>query len=93
MTDTNPLKTGAAFAATVGIGYFVCSLVFWLSPEAAATFMNALFHGLDFRKLQGGESLFRFDSFAYALVGLVGWAFAMGVVYGWISGRLGDSRS
>jgi Cu+-exporting ATPase len=37
--------------------------------------------------------LFRFDSFAYALVDLVGWAFAMGVVYGWISGRLGDSRS
>ncbi len=90
MTSTNPLKTGAALAATVGIGYAVCSLVFWLSPEAAATFMNALFHGLDFRKLQGGESLFRFDSFAYALVGLVGWAFVMGVVYGWFAGRWAD---
>ena len=90
MTIANPLKTGVALAATVGIGYAVCSLVFWLSPESAAAFMNALFHGLDFRKLQGGESLFRFDSFAYALVGLVGWAFVMGVVYGWISSRWAD---
>ena len=92
MTSTNPLKTGAALAATVGIGYAVCTLVFWLSPEAAATFMNGLFHGLDFRKLQGGESLFRFDSFAYALVALVVWAFVLGVVYGWVSGRLGEQN-
>lgn len=92
MTRTNPLKTGAAVAATVGIGYALCTLVFWLWPEGAASFMNALFHGLDFRKLQGGESLFRFDAFAYALVILAGWAFLLGVIYGWLSRRLAPER-
>jgi hypothetical protein len=83
----NPLKSGVAFAATMAIGYAACSVVFWLWPEAAASFMKALFHGLDFRQLQSGPTLFNFGSFAYALVGITIWAFGLGAVFGWLSGR------
>lgn len=82
-----PFCTGGVFAATVGIGYAACTLVFWMFPEAAANFMNALFHGLDFRKLQGGSSLFSFGSFLYAEAILMGWAFALGSLFGWLDSR------
>ena len=68
MKHVNALKTGAAFATTVAVGYALCTVVFSLWPEAAANFMNALFHGLDFRKLQSGATLFSFGSFLYALL-------------------------
>jgi large-conductance mechanosensitive channel len=85
----NPVKTGAALATTVAIGYAACTLVFWLWPEAAASFMNSLFHGLDFRKLQSGPALFNFGSFVYALAGITIWAFGLGALFGWLLGRLG----
>ncbi len=75
--------TGLALAVTVGIGYIACSLVFWLWPDVAAAFMNALFHGLDFRRLQSGASLFSFNAFAYALAVIVAWAFLLGALFGW----------
>ena len=80
--------TGAAFAATVAIAYTLCSVVFWAWPEAAANFMNGLFHGLDFRKLQTGAALFTFGGFLYALIVMAAWAFGAGTLFGWISGRL-----
>jgi hypothetical protein len=81
------LRTGVVFAATVGIGYAACTLVFRLWPDAAANFMNSLFHGLDFRKLQAGTSLFSFGSFLYAEAVLVGWAFGLGTLFGWLAER------
>jgi uncharacterized protein DUF5676 len=84
----HPLRFGAALALTVGIGYAACSLVFALFPEAAANFMNALFHGLDFRKLQVTQPLFTFGGFAYALVVLVAWTFALGALFGLINARM-----
>jgi uncharacterized protein DUF5676 len=87
MKRTGTFRIGTVFATTVGIGYAACTLVFWLLPDSAATFMNALFHGLDFRKLQAGSSLFSFGSFLYAEIVLVGWAFALGSLYGWLAER------
>lgn len=87
MNALNAVKTGTAFAATVGIGYALCSIVFWLWPDAAANFMNALFHGLDFRKLQAGYSLFNFGAFLYAEAVLIGWAFMLGTLFGWLAAK------
>jgi hypothetical protein len=87
MTSGNPIRIGSALALTVGIGYSLCTIVFWLFPEAAANFMNALFHGLDFRALKSAGS-FTFTSFVYGIVMLVFWAFFMGTVFGWISERI-----
>ena len=85
--STNIVRTGTALALTVGIAYSLCTLVFWAWPEAAAVFMNGLFHGLDFRKLQSGAALFSFGSFAYALFVMVAWAFGVGALFAWIRER------
>ena len=88
----NAFRTGTVLAVTVSIGYALCTLAFWLWPETAMNFMNTLFHGLDFRKLQSGPALFSFGSFLYALVVMAVWAFGLGVLFGRLSERLGGAR-
>jgi hypothetical protein len=83
----SPLRTGGALALTVALGYSACALVFWLLPHAAATFMNSLFHGLDFAKLQTETDAFRFDGFAGALAVITIWAFFLGTVFSFINER------
>ena len=85
------LRTGTALAVTVVVGYALCTLVFWIWPEAAMHFMNGLFHGLDFRKLQGGAALFDFGSFVSALAVMAAWAFGLGSLFGWLFSRLGGT--
>ena len=87
------IPTGLALAVTVGIGYAACALAFRAAPEAAISFMNALFHGLDFRRLQTGPAPFDLGSFFVALLVLVVWAFALGAVFGWITERLQPSEA
>jgi hypothetical protein len=87
MTLGNPYKAGGALAITVAIGYALCTIVFWLFPEASANFMNALFHGLDFSPLKRSGT-FTFPSFVYGFTVLVSWAFLMGTVFGWVAQRL-----
>jgi ribose/xylose/arabinose/galactoside ABC-type transport system permease subunit len=83
---------GAALAITVGIGYAACALAFRLWPDAAMDFMNALFHGLDFRKLARGPAPFDFSSFLVALFVAVVWAFAFGALFGWLIDRFRPER-
>lgn len=59
---TKGVSIGLALGATAGVGYAACALVFRLWPAAGAAFMNSLFHGLDFRKLQGGAALLDFGT-------------------------------
>ena len=92
LTTGRTIPTGVALAITVGIGYTACALAFRAWPDAAMTFMNALFHGLDFRKLQGGPALFDFGSFLPALFVAVVWAFALGALFGWLVDRLRPGR-
>ncbi len=92
MTASGPLRTGAALATTAGVGYVACAVVFYLFPDAAVNFMNALFHGLDFRKLQAGPTLFSFGPFLYALVVMTAWAFGLGAIFGWVFDRIGKDR-
>lgn len=87
-----PIRAGAAFAATAAVAYTLCTLSFWLFPEVAANFMGGLFHGLEFRKLQGGPMLFAFDRFFYVLVILTVWAFWLGALFGWLYQWLGREK-
>jgi len=82
------IPVGVALAITVGVGYTACALAFRAWPDAAMQFMNALFHGLDFRRLQSGSAPFDFSSFSLALFVAVGWAFVFGTLFGWIVDRL-----
>lgn len=88
MTRATPINTGAALAITAGVGYAACAVAFYLFPDSAVNFMNALFHGLDFRKLQTGPALFSFGSFGYALVLMMAWAFGLGAIFGWVLDRV-----
>ena len=90
---SNTIRTATAFAVTVAAGYALCSVIFWLWPQAAADFMNGLFHGLDFRKLQAGPALFSFGSFLYAELILVAWAFGLGALFGWLVRKLDELGS
>ena len=83
-------RVGGAFAATVALGYALCTIVFWIWPDSAANFMNALFHGLDFRRLQSGASLFSYGGFLYAELVLAAWAFMLGTLFAWIAARFAD---
>jgi hypothetical protein len=83
----NPTRTGATFAVVVAVAYAACALLFWLWPQAATSFMNALFHGLDFGRLQSGGGTFSFGGFAYALAGITFWAFVLGTLFAWLQQR------
>jgi uncharacterized membrane protein len=86
------IRTGTALAITVGIAYALCAIAFGLWPEAAATVMNGLFHGLDFRKLQSGPTLFSFGSFFVTLLVLMIWAFGVGALFDLARGWVGGTR-
>jgi hypothetical protein len=83
MTTTNPWRTGASLSLTLTITYTVCALGYALAPERGIDFLNALFHGLDFRRLQT-PTPFTFLMFVYPLFVFVVWGFVVGALYAWI---------
>ena len=86
-----PWRFGVAFALTVVIGYAVCTL-FWVAfTDPAIGFLNALFHGLDFRKLAAGGG-FSFGAAIYAAVVLGVWAFLIGVLFALVCKRFPVER-
>lgn len=82
MQRLNPWLSGAALALTIVVAYTACALIFVTYPNASVLFMNALFHGLDFQKLQVTPGAFSLVGFGIVVVvwGLVG--FLIGVLYG-----------
>ena len=91
-TSNAVFRNGAALAVTVGVAYASCAAIFSVWPGAAMDFMNALFHGLDFRKLEVTNAGFEFSGFIYALIGISVWAFILGALYGWLQSLRGDPR-
>jgi hypothetical protein len=86
MSTTPVLRTASSLAITVAFAYATCALFFWLWPAAAMSLMNALFHGVDFGKLQTAAA-FDFRGFVAALVSLTAWAFILGGLFGGLHGR------
>lgn len=91
MNFLNPLKTGLALAATMGVSYSVCAFLYSLWPEQGINFLNALFHGLDFHKLLSAEPV-RFSMFVYPLLVLMVWGGLVGTVFAWLYKLLSGSR-
>ncbi len=93
MTTRSPWGIGVTMALTVAIGYTVCTLAYAWMPERGIDFLNALSHGLDFRKL-GAPAPLTLMMFVYPLVVLAVWGFAVGTLFGWLHDRLhGDGAS
>jgi hypothetical protein len=83
MTTMNPSKTGSVLALTIAIAYTACAVIYALAPERGVDFLNALFHGLDFRKL-GAPTPFTFLMFVYPLIVFLVWGFVVGALYAWL---------
>jgi L-cystine uptake protein TcyP (sodium:dicarboxylate symporter family) len=78
-----PLQTGVALAITVSIFYSMCTLVMVLAPESFMTFMNSLFHGIDFTSIKRAPT-FSWAGYFYALSVMTIWALAMGAFFAWV---------
>ena len=87
MTRLDPLRTGIAFAATIAVGYWVCAVLFALWPGPGIEFLNALFHGLDFHKLETATP-WTMQAFLMPLVILVIWGLAVGTLFAWLHNLL-----
>jgi hypothetical protein len=73
-----PLLTGSTLALTVMVFYSLCTLVVW--PDRFMGFMNALFHGLDFRPLVVTQP-YTWGAFFTADVVLGLWGFGIGAFF------------
>ena len=83
MINLHPWKFGAVTALTVGINYALCTIVWVAFTDPALVFLNALFHGLDFRKLQT-VATFSVTSFFYALTTLMVFAYVLGAIFAFV---------
>ena len=83
MESLIPWKTGVALAVTVALAYAACALTFLAFPGLATAFLQSLFHGVQFAKLQPEGQPFRFAGFGLVTIALfvytfvIGWLFAV----------------
>jgi hypothetical protein len=75
-----PVLVGTALAATVAIAYTLCAAAWAIWNEAALDFLNALFHGLDFRKIVLAHREYGIRLYLYPLLVLSAWAFFVGAL-------------
>ena len=87
MEKLNPWKFGMVLALTVGFNYVLCTIFWTIWTEPSIDFLNALFHGLDFRKLQSGAP-FSLGNSVFALVVFMAWIYAVGAIYALVRNRL-----
>lgn len=87
MNTRAPWETGVSLSLTMAISYTVCAILYGLWPQQGVDFLNALFHGLDFRRL-ASPLPFTPSVFIYPLVVLVVWGFVVGTVFAWLDKRL-----
>lgn len=81
MDKMNPWAIGAALGVTATLAYAVCALIFVLFPESSVSFLNSLFHGLDFRKLQPAGSEFSMGGFGVVALAMALWGFLVGALF------------
>jgi uncharacterized protein DUF5676 len=86
-TTMTPLRIGIALAITVGGFYALCAFVWTLAPGPFLSFMNSLFHGMDFSSMVQPRA-FAWPGFFVALLVLSTWAFLAGVFFAWLLNRL-----
>lgn len=82
-----PWKSGLALALSMAISYTACALLYALWPAQGIAFLNALFHGLDFSRLQTPQPYSATDFLGPLLV-LSGWGALVGTLFAWLYGKL-----
>ena len=83
----SPLRTGIAFGITVGVFYIFCTVAWVMAPGPFLSFMNSLFHGMDFSSMVRSGP-FAWQGFLIALLLLSVWALMAAAFYAWLHNRL-----
>jgi hypothetical protein len=81
-----PLRTGIALAITVGVFYALCALVWAMAPGPFLSFMNNLFHGMDFSSMVRPRP-FAWTGFLTSLLVLCAWAWCAGSFFAGLRDR------
>lgn len=77
----HPIVDGLSFSATWAISYALCSVLYWIAPEAVMTATSKLFHGMSFTQMAQAGATFGFGDFVSVLtVGAV-YTFVAGIVW------------
>lgn len=93
MTKLSPWIFGVVVSITVVVTYTLCTLFWFAFPEPSIKLLNALFHGMDFRKIYASTA-FSFGDFLYVLVVFTVWGYVVGVVYATVRNLLlGGARA
>lgn len=82
-----PLRTGITLSLTISVFYTLCTLIWVAAPDRFMSFMNALFHGLDFRMLMTAVP-YDWSSFFYSLVVFAIWGLGIGSFFSWVHNAL-----
>ena len=85
----SPLRVGSAAALTVVVTYILCTAAWAIWQEPALDFLNALFHGLDFRRILVPHREYGAWLFLYPLLVMPIAAFVVGSVFALFSNSLG----
>jgi hypothetical protein len=80
MTKLNPWIYGGVLSITVVINYALCTIFWFAFTESSIKFLNALFHGMDFRKIYAATT-FSPGDFLYVLIMFAVWAYILGAIY------------
>jgi hypothetical protein len=91
MRNLDPWRFGVALAMTIAVGYTVRTAIWLLFPGPSIDFVNAQFHGLEFRRLHVGGA-FAIGSWLIALAVLTAWAFLIGTLVCFVVNRLGTEH-
>lgn len=78
-----PLTTGLVLSLTVTVFYSLCALVWAALPDQFMGLLNAMFHGLDFRRLVTAQP-YTWSLFLYSIIAFAIWFFFAGVFFAWL---------
>ena len=72
---------GLSFSATWALLYSICSVLYWIAPDAITTATSKLFHGMSFTQMVQAGTPFGFVDFVSVLTLGAVYTFAGGVVW------------
>lgn len=77
----HPIVDGLSFSATWAMLYSLCSIFYWIAPEAVTAATSKLFHGMSFTQMVQTGSPFGFVDFISVITLGAIYTFAAGVVW------------
>lgn len=77
----HPIVDGLSFSATWAILYSICSVLYWIAPDAILTATSKLFHGMSFTQMAQAGTPFGFADFVSVLTLGAIYTFAGGIVW------------